>query len=272
MRANGRAGAVEDECGSAHFGVTPVPNGCVLRPAVRLRGECARRAPAAFRAFREIFFFSFSENPSSSVPTSCFASALGLLSPESSHSERISSAAPKRIRTARRGSRSLRNSPRAMPSRRTSPRRRKCSTSLLREKRSTRRALRRSSIWKTEARSRSEPMNWKWRSTSAVEAFGGGRLGARHRTALLEDVVHRLVEDDPEEVFLVAEVEVNGSFRDLRVRGDVGDPGLVEPPPSERPDRRLQDAAALLRVGARGRLLRGRREGGHVDSESVAAR
>src|SRR5512141_3048455 len=37
------------------------------------------------------------------------------------------------------------------------------------------------------------------------EAFGGRGLGARHRAALLEDVVHRLVEDDAEEVLLVAE-------------------------------------------------------------------
>ena len=217
---------------------------------------CLGRRHGGFRRplhLQEICLFSFAAKPCRSVPTSCCASALGFFSPESSHSERISSAAPKRIRTASRGSRSLRNSPRAMPSRRTSPRRRKCSTSLLREKRSTRRALRRSSIWKTEARSRSEPMNWKWRSTSAVRRSAAGASRARDGPALLEDVVHRLVEDDAEEVFLVAEVEVNRSLGDLCVGRDVRDAGLVEAPPAERPDRRFEDPAALLGVGARRR-------------------
>ena len=43
-------------------------------------------------------------------------SAMGIAAPESSHSERISSMAPKIIRTARRGSRSLRNSSLSTPS------------------------------------------------------------------------------------------------------------------------------------------------------------
>ncbi len=100
------------------------------------------------------------------------------------------------------------------------------------------------------------------------QALGGRRLGARHGTALLEDVVHRLVEDDAQEVFLVAEIEVDGALRDPRVRGDVRDAGLVKPPAAEDANGGLQDAAALLGIGARGRPLRGR-EGGDVGSETL---
>src|ERR1035437_3201594 len=124
-----RARSVDDECGFAHWGL-------LLRLAATFK-----ESPGAAK-------------PRSSVPTSCFASAIGFFSPDSSHSQRISSAAPKRMRTARRGSRLRRTSPLAMPARRTSARSRKYSTSLLREKRSTSRALRRSTIWHTAARAR----------------------------------------------------------------------------------------------------------------------
>ena len=58
-------------------------------------------------ARRSFGSFSQARKPWRSVPTSFSASAAGFDSPERSHSERISSAAPKRILTARRGSRSL---------------------------------------------------------------------------------------------------------------------------------------------------------------------
>src|ERR1039457_295826 len=93
------------------------------------------------------------------------------------------------------------------------------------------------------------------------EPLAGRRFRTRQSPTFFEDAVHRLVEHDAEEVFLVAEIEVDRALGHLRRGRDLGDAGLVEPPPAERPDGRLEDAPALLGVGAGGSaLLSGGRE------------
>ena len=89
------------------------------------------------------------------------------------------------------------------------------------------------------------------------EPIAGRSFRTRQSAAFLEDAVHRLVEHDAEEVFLVAEIEVDRALGHLRGGRDLGDAGLVEPPPAERPDGRLEDAPALLGVGAGGSALLG---------------